>query len=106
MAKYLIQASYTLDGIKAVKSSGGSERRKAVEEAIKSVGGSLESFYFAFGDADVYVIADVPGNVEAAAIGLAVCGGGGARTKTVVLLTPEEMDQAARQSIGYRPPGG
>ena len=105
MAKYLIQASYTLDGIKGVKASGGSVRRKAVEEAVKGLGGTLDCFYFAFGDADVYAIADVPGNVEAAAMGLATCAGGGARTKTIVLLTAEEMDEAARRQVGYQPPG-
>lgn len=104
MAKYLIKASYTADGIKGVKASGGSARRTAVEEALKSIGGSLESFYFGFGDADAYVIADVPGNVDAAALSLAVCAAGTARTQTVVLLTPEEMDEAAKRQVGYQPP--
>jgi uncharacterized protein with GYD domain len=105
MAKYLVQASYTLDGIRAVKAHGGSVRRKAVEDAVTSIGGSLESFYFAFGDDDIYAIVDLPGNVDAAAVGLATCAGGGAKTKTVVLLTPEEMDEASRREVGYRPPG-
>jgi len=105
MAKYLLQVSYTLDGIKGVKSEGGSARREAAEGAIRSLGGSMESFYFAFGDADAYVVADVPGDVDAAALGLAVCAGGGARTKTVVLLTPEQMDEAARRQVSYRSPG-
>ena len=104
MAKYLIEASYTLDGIKGVKAHGGSVRREAVEQAVKSLGGTLDCFYFALGDADVYVIADVPGQVDAAALGLATCAGGGARTKTVVLLTPEEMDEAAKKQVGYTPP--
>ncbi|MGH9030424.1 MAG: GYD domain-containing protein [Acidimicrobiales bacterium] len=104
MAKYLIQASYTLDGIKGVKAHGGSARREAVEQALKSVGGTVESFYFAFGDSDVYVIADVPGNVDAAAMSLATSAAGGAQTKTVVLLTAEEMDEAARKQVGYTPP--
>jgi uncharacterized protein with GYD domain len=104
MAKYLIQASYTLDGIKGVKARGGSARRDAVEQALRSVGGRMESFYFAFGEADVYVVADVPGNVEVAALSLATCAGGGAHTKTVVLLTAEEMDEAAKKQVGYEPP--
>jgi len=70
MARYLIEGSYTHDGIKGLRAGGGSDRRKAVEEAIKSVGGTMESFYFAFGGADVYVVADLPGNVEAAALSL------------------------------------
>jgi uncharacterized protein with GYD domain len=104
MAKYLIQASYTLDGIRGVKASGGTARRAAVEEAVQSVGGTLESFYFAFGDADVYVVFDAPGNVDAAAVSLATNAGGGAQTKTIVLLSPEEMDEAAQRQVGYRPP--
>ena len=104
MPKYLVKASYTLDGIKAIKAHGGSGRRDAVAEAVRSVGGTMEAFYFAFGESDVYVLCDLPGNVEAAAIGLATCAGGGASTQTVVLLTPEEMDQAAQRDVGYRPP--
>jgi len=104
MARYLIQATYTLDGIKGVKANGGSARRKAVEEAVNGLGGTLDSFYFAFGDADVYAVAELPGNVDAAAVGLAVCAGGGARTKTVVLLTPEEMDEASKRQVGYTAP--
>jgi len=106
MAKYLLEVSYTLDGIRGLKAEGGSARRKAAEDAVKSLGGTVESFYFAFGGADVYLVADMPGQVDAAAVSLAVCAGGGARTKTVVLLTAEEMDQAAKRNVGYRPPGG
>ena len=105
MPKYLLEVSYTLDGIKGVKAKGGSARKKAAEEAVKSVGGSVESFHFAFGESDVYLIADLPDNTAAAAVSLAVCAGGGVRTKTVVLVTPEEMDSAAQREVGYRPPG-
>jgi uncharacterized protein with GYD domain len=105
MAKYLVQVFYTLDGIKGLKANGGSARRDAVKEMVEGLGGKLESFYFAFGEADAYVVVDLPGNVDAAATGLAVCAGGGARTKTVVLLTPEDMDHAAQRQVGYRPPG-
>ena len=105
MPKYLLEVSYTTDGIKAVKAKGGSARKKAAEDGIKSVGGSLEAFYFAFGDADVYAIADLPDSTAAAAMSLAVCAGGGARTRTVALLTPEEMDAAAKREVGYKPPG-
>lgn len=105
MPKYLLQVSYTTDGIKGVKDKGGSARKKAAEDAVKSVGGSMECFYFAFGDADVYAIADFPDSTSAAAMSLAVCAGGGARTQTVALLTPEEMDAAAKRDVGYKPPG-
>jgi uncharacterized protein with GYD domain len=103
--KYLIQASYTSEGIKGLQSAGGSSRREAVSEALASVGGSLESFHFGFGDADAYVIAELPDNESAAAVALSVNASGGAVTKTTVLLTPEEVDAAAQKSVGYRTPG-
>jgi uncharacterized protein with GYD domain len=105
MPKYLIEASYTLDGVKGVQSAGGSSRRDAVAAVAESVGGSLESFYFAFGDADAYVTVDLPDNEAATAVALTVNAAGGATVKTVVLLTPEEVDSAAQRSVDYRPPG-
>ncbi len=105
MPKYLIEASYTLQGVKGVQSAGGTARRDAVSEVAKSVGGSLESFYFGFGKADAYVTVDLPDNESAAAVALAVNAAGGATTRTIVLLTPEEIDAAAKQSVSYRSPG-
>jgi uncharacterized protein with GYD domain len=106
MPKFLIEASYTLDGVRGVQSAGGSSRRDAVAKVAESVGGSLESFYFGFGDSDAYVIVDLPDNESAAAVALTVNAAGGAATKTVVLLTPEEVDAAAKRSVDYVPPGG
>lgn len=105
MPKYLIQASYTQEGVRGVQSAGGSSRRDAVAQVAESVGGRLETFYFAFGDPDTYVIVDLPNNETAAAVALTVNAAGGATTKTVVLLTPEEVDAAAKRSVDYRPPG-
>ncbi len=105
MPKFLIKASYTPEGAKGVQSAGGSSRREAVAQVAESVGGSLESFYFAFGDYDAYVVVDLPDNEAAAAVALTVNAAGGATTKTVVLLTPEEVDAAAQRSVDYRPPG-
>jgi len=106
MPKYLIEASYTLEGVKGVQSAGGTSRRDAVAQLAESVGGRLETFYFAFGDHDVYTIVDLPDNESAAAVALAVNSAGGAAIRTVVLLTPEEVDAAAKRSADYRPPGG
>src|SRR5205085_9524721 len=106
MPKYLIEASYTLDGVKGVQSAGGSSRRDAVATVAESLGGRLENFYFAFGDHDVYTVLDLPDNESAAAVALAVNAAGGASVRTVVLLTPEEVDAAAKRSVDYRPPGG
>jgi uncharacterized protein with GYD domain len=105
MPKFLFEASYTLDGIKGVQSAGGTSRRDAVAQVAKSVGGELESFHFAFGDRDAYVIVDLPDNESATAVALTVNASGGATVKTVVLLTPEEVDAAAKRSVDYRPPG-
>jgi uncharacterized protein with GYD domain len=84
---------------------GGSGRVDAVGKLLADLGGSVESFYFAFGDDDVYVIAEVPDHTSAAAISLAVGASGAVNIKTVVLLSPEEMDRAAQLSVNYRPPG-
>ena len=105
MPKYLIQAVYTPEGVEGVRSKGGVSRREAVADAVRSLGGQLESFHFGFGDHDAYVIVDLPDNEAAAAIVLTVNAGGGVRAKTTVLLTPEQVDDAARRSVEYRPPG-
>ncbi len=105
MPKFLFEASYTLDGVKGVQSAGGTSRRDAVAQVAESVGGQLESFYFAFGELDAYVIVDLPDHESAAAVALTVSAAGGARVRTVVLLTPGEVDAAAKRSVDYRPPG-
>lgn len=105
MSKYLLEVNYTLEGVKGLKAEGGSARVAAATQLIESLGGKIESFYFAFGGADAYVIADFADNISAAAAGLAVSAGGGATTRTVVLLTEAEADAAAAKQSTYRPPG-
>jgi uncharacterized protein with GYD domain len=105
MPKYLIEASYTLEGVKGVRSAGGSSRRDAVAKLAESVGGRLENFYFAFGDRDVHTVVDLPDNESAAAVALTVNASGAVTVRTTVLLTPEEVDAAAKRSVDYRPPG-
>jgi uncharacterized protein with GYD domain len=105
VAKYLVRASYTADGAKGVQSAGGTSRRDAVAKMAEGLGGSLESFYFAFGDTDAYVVLDLPDNRTAAAASIAVNTAGGATSDVVVLLTPEDIDEAAKLSVDYRPPG-
>ncbi len=104
--KYLVIANYNADGIKGVLAKGGTARKDAVAKLVAGLGGSLESFHFAFGSSDVYAIADVPDNVTAAAVALTVNASGAVHTKMTVLLTPEEVDAAAEKSISYTPPGG
>jgi uncharacterized protein with GYD domain len=105
MAKYLWQASYTPQGAQGLQEDGGTARRAAVKRLVEQAGGKLESFYFALGESDAYVIADLPDAKTAAAVSLAVNAVGAARLRTVVLLTPEEIDASAKQAVDYRPPG-
>ena len=105
MAKFLFQGSYTEEGLRGLLEEGGSKRREAAEQVIKSVGGTLEAYYFAFGDNDFYVIVDMPDNVSTTAASLVVNVSGAVNVKTVVLLTPEEVDQAVKKTVDYRPPG-
>ena len=105
MAKYLVIASYTAEGMKGVVEKGGTARREAVEKLLTDLGGTVESFYFAFGDADAYVTVDLPDNIGAAAVGMTVGASGMVSCRTVVLLTPEEVDRAANTKVTYRAPG-
>jgi uncharacterized protein with GYD domain len=104
MPKFLFEGSYTVEGTKGLQREGGTSRRNAVAKAVESVGGRLERFYFAFGDHDAFVIADLPGNESATAVALAFSAAGGASVRTVALLTPEEVDAAVKRSVDYRPP--
>lgn len=105
MAKYLLETSYSPEGAKGLLKDGGSKRRKAAEEAVKAVGGKLESFYFAFGKNDAYVIVDMPDHASATAVSLAVNASGAVTARTTVLLTPEEVDKAVKKSVKYSAPG-
>jgi uncharacterized protein with GYD domain len=108
MAKFLIEASYSQAGLKALVKDGGTGRRAVVEAAVKALGGHLEMFYYAFGTSDIYAVVDAPDNITAAAFALAVGGTGvAAHLKTIVLLTPDEVDKAAKKSAssGYHAPG-
>jgi uncharacterized protein with GYD domain len=105
MAKYLWQANYVGEGLKGLLKEGGSSRRAVVEKVISSMGGKLEVFYYAFGETDLYGIADMPDNVSAAAFALMIAASGVVNLKTTVLMTPEEIDKAAKKAPSYRPPG-
>src|SRR2546430_17666881 len=106
MGRFMFQASYSADGIKGRPKGGGTGRRTAVETAVKSLGGKLEGFYYAFGETDVYVIVDGIDNATAAAFSMGVGSTGSlSRLKTTVLLTPEEIDQAGKKTMSDRAPG-
>jgi uncharacterized protein with GYD domain len=105
MPRYLFEGSYTLEGLRGIQSAGGSARREAVSQLVESVGGKLISIDFAFGANDVYAICELPDNEAATAVVLAVNASGRTTLRTVVLVTPEEVDAAAQRSVPYRPPG-
>lgn len=106
MAKYLLKVSYSADGLRGVMKEGGTNRVRAVEKALSGVGGSLESFYFAFGQDDVYVIVDVPDHTSAMAMAATVGSSGAIDSyETVVLLSPSEVDKAMELTVDYAAPG-
>jgi uncharacterized protein with GYD domain len=105
MPKYLIQASYTAEGVRALQKDKASGRRQAVLNALEPLRGKLESFNFAFGDDDVVAVIEMPDNVNAAAMSLAIAASGLVRPKTTPLLTVEETDQALAKNVSYRAPG-
>jgi uncharacterized protein with GYD domain len=105
VAKYLFEARYSTEGAKGVGREGGSGRRAAVAKMADGLGGKLESFYFAFGEVGAYVVVDFPDSVSAAAAALAINQTGAVGVKTVVLISPDDMDKAAKKSVEYRAPG-
>jgi len=105
MPKYLIQGSYSEQGLKGLLKEGGSKRREAAEQATKEVGGRLDAYYYAFGNDDFVIIADLPSNVDASALSLNVNASGAVKSRMTVLITPEEIDQATKKTIMFRPPG-
>lgn len=105
MPKYLLQGSYSTEGVRGVIRDGGTKRRAAAQQLLQSLGGKLEAYYFAFGKNDFVVIVDLPDNVSVAAASMQVAATGALSFKTTVLLTPEELDAAAKKTVSYTPPG-
>lgn len=105
MTKYLFEATYVGDGIMGLMREGGTKRRDAVIEAVKSAGGSLECFYYAFGKTDVLGVFDIPEVADAAALSLMINSTGSVKLHLTPLMTPEDLDDAARKSVSYRAPG-
>jgi uncharacterized protein with GYD domain len=105
MAKYLIQGTYTAEGLRGLMKDKATGRAQAVRKLIEGVEGKLEAIYFAMGENDVVIIVDVPDLVTAAALSFTVSAGGFVRTKSTALLTVEETDRALGKKIDYRAPG-
>ena len=104
MAKYMLAVNYVGDGIQGLIKDGGTKRRAVAAKAVESVGGRLESFYYAFGEADAYLIAEVPDNVTMAALAITINASDVVAVRTTVLLTCEEIDAAVKTTAKYKPP--
>jgi uncharacterized protein with GYD domain len=104
MAKYLVQGSYTDQGLKGLLKEGGSKRRAVVERLAKAMGGKLEAFYFAFGGDDFVIILDLPSNMDMAATAIVAQASGKVKSRVTVLMTPEDVDQAVQRKVEFRPP--
>ena len=105
MPKYLFHASYTVEGLGGLLRDGGTRRRESIENLVKGMGGNLEAFYYAFGDSDLYVIAELPDDAAATAASLTVGASGSGSVRTTVLLDPETVDEAVSRTVDYSPPG-
>lgn len=105
MAKYMAKGSYTAEGTRGLLKDGGSARLAAVTKAVKKLGGKVETFYFAYGAADAIVIVDMPDETSALALSLAVNASGAVTLEMVQLISPKQMDEAAKLTVGYRAPG-
>ena len=105
MPKFMIKASYNTDGAKGLIKEGGSARRAVVQKLVESLGGKVEAFYFAYGEADAYIITDMPDAATGIAISLTVNASGAVRLSTIPLITPEELDAASKKTVNYRAPG-
>jgi uncharacterized protein with GYD domain len=105
MAKFLIKATYNADGARGLIKEGGSKRRTTVQKMIEGMGGKLEAFYYAYGEDDAFIIADLPDASAGIAVSLSVNASGAVRLSTTPLITPEEIDAASKRTVDYKAPG-
>src|SRR2546430_2431800 len=105
MPKYLIQGSYSGEGLKGLLEEGGSKRREAAEQSITGLGGRLEAFYYAFGNDDFVIIADLPSNVDASALSCPPTAPGAVKPKMTLQTPPEKVAHATKRPVKSRPPG-
>lgn len=104
MPKYLVQGSYTDQGLNGLLKEGGSKRRVMVEKLAEEMGGKLEVFYYAFGSDDFVIILDLPGNIEMAATAIVAQASGMVKSRVTILMAPEDVDQAVQRKVDFRPP--
>ena len=104
MGKYLFEANYTQEGASGLAREGGVRRRGALTQTVEGMGGSMEAFYYAFGDRDAYMIVDLPDDATATAVALTIARAGVLTIQTTVLIAPETMDEAVAKEVPYRVP--
>ncbi len=104
MAKFMFQADYSAEGVAGLRKEGGSGRQAMFEKMFNEMGGTLESFYYAFGRDDLYMIVDLPDDAAAVAASLAASAAGAIRFRATVLVTPETVDEAVKRTVNYTPP--
>lgn len=105
MPKYMIEVNYVGAGIKGLLKDGGTTRREIVEQLMESLGCTLESFYYAMGPTDLYIIVEGPDNITALAGTLTAAATGMVKCRTIPLFTAEQMDAVTRKSLVYQAPG-
>ncbi len=104
MSKFLLRASYLAEGVTELLRDGGTDRRSTIEGLVRSVGGTVEAFYYGLGDGDVYAIAEFPDNATAIAVSASVDAAGAVDVAAVPVVTPEEIGEAKEMAVGVRPP--
>ena len=105
MPKFLIRAAYSVEGMRGLQKEGGTSRREAVKAAVESAGGTMDTFLYAFGETDLYVIVDMPDRESMTALAITIGASGALSPQTIPLLTPEQVDDAVSRGVTYRPPG-
>jgi uncharacterized protein with GYD domain len=105
MGKYMFRATYTQAGLAGLRKEGGARRREALTGTVEGMGGSVEAFYYAFGNPDLYIIAELADDATAAAVSMAIGAAGALNISVTVLVTPETIDEAAAKTVSYRAPG-
>ncbi|CAN5500993.1 hypothetical protein BH23BAC1_BH23BAC1_25130 [soil metagenome] len=105
MKKYLIKGTYNSDGTKGLLHEGGSSRKAAIEKMLAVIDGKVESFYYSFGEDDVYVIVELPDDISGAAVALRVNASGLVKISMTPLFSTTDIDEAANRSVSYRAPG-
>jgi uncharacterized protein with GYD domain len=98
MAHYSLQTAYTPLGWAALLKDP-QDRLAAVEPVVERLGGKIVNGWFTFGDYDVLVICEMPDQVSAAALSMAISAGGAVKAvKTTPLMSFDDGLEALRKA--------